>query len=173
MSDSFADLWNSTAPIKPTQAQQPRTLGSITPAVAGQQRKPQNDVFSMLAATGSATSSRPITPSYSPQPVQKSASLGTTTPANGGPKQVQKAASGSGDVFSDLLGGTIASSTNTANMTIAERAALAKKREQEQHKSRASGSAILFQLHCETHSICPAKVGLAPARQRVSSVPCI
>ncbi|GJE87423.1 hypothetical protein PsYK624_035060 [Phanerochaete sordida] len=138
MSDSFADLWNSTAPAKPTQSQQPRTLGSISPAVAGQQRKPQNDVFSMLAATGSANSSRPITPSYSPQPVQKTTSLGTPTPANAGLKQVQKSVSGGGDAFGDLLGGTISSSTNTANMTIAERAALAAARKQDQHKSQAT-----------------------------------
>ena len=143
MSDSFADLWNSTAPTKQTQTQQPRTLGSINPAVAGQQRKPQNDVFSMLAATGSATSSRPITPSYSPQPVQKTTSLGNVTPANAGPKPVQKSVSGGGDAFSDLLRGTISgsSSVDTANLTIAQRAALVEKQRQEQQKSKNASSA--------------------------------
>ncbi|KAJ3521211.1 hypothetical protein NM688_g9046 [Phlebia brevispora] len=61
MSDSFADLWNSTAPIKP--AEPPRTLGAITPALAGQS-KPQNDVFSLLAASSTPSSTRSSTPSY-------------------------------------------------------------------------------------------------------------
>lgn len=134
MSDSFADLWNATAPSKPAQSQPPRTLGSVTPAVAGQQRKPANDVFSMLAAPSSSTS-RSVSPSYSSQPLQKSSSLGGT-PVNGGPKPVQKATSSGGDAFSDLLGGTIASRSSNTNLTIAERAALVEKQRIDQHAAR-------------------------------------
>lgn len=142
MSDSFADLWNSTAPSKPTQTQQPRTLGSIYPAAAGQQRRPQNDAFNLLAATGSTTSSRSITPSYSPQSVQKATSVENVAPTNGGPKQVQKSAGSGGDAFSDLIGGTISgSSMDTANLTIAQRAALAEKQRQEKQKSRTASAA--------------------------------
>lgn len=53
---------------------------------------------------------------------------------------MQKSASSGGDAFSDLIGGTISSSTNTAHMTIAQRAALAEKQKQEQLKSQASSS---------------------------------
>ena len=138
MSDSFADLWNTSAPSKPTQLQ-PRTLGSHIEPASGQQRKPQNDVFSLLAAT-STPSSRSISPSYSPQPVQKASSLGGASPANGAPKPVQKSMSG-GDAFGDLLGGFSGGAVNTANMTMAQRAALADKQRQEQRTAHTSSAA--------------------------------
>lgn len=107
MSDSFADLWNSTAPTKPTPP--PQKLGSISQQSSHLGvRRPQNDVFSMLSSAGSsAPNSRPITPSMS----------------SAKPAATAKSAR-SGDAFSTLLAGSIgAQSNNSANMTIAERAA--------------------------------------------------
>ncbi|KAJ6620700.1 hypothetical protein B0H10DRAFT_2020102 [Mycena sp. CBHHK59/15] len=97
MPDSFADLWNTTQ------------LGSASPQFGGNvARRPQNDLFSMLAST-SAPSSRPITPN--------------TRPAAPPQKTVLSSAAG-GDAFSSLLGGTplSANGNGMANMTIAERA---------------------------------------------------
>lgn len=132
MSDSFADLWNSTAPSKPSQPPQPRTLGSVPPSA--QQRRPQTDVFSMLAAASPA-SSRSVTPSYvATQPVLKA---GTS----GGIKPVQKTSSSGGDAFSDLFSGSSASSTNGAKLTIAEKAALAEKQRQPQQQKSQGRSA--------------------------------
>ena len=125
MSDSFADLWNSTAPIKPTQPTQARTLGSITPA-AQAPRRPTYDAFSALAAS-SSSSTRSNTPSYVSSPsLTKSGSTGGITTV-GGVKSMQKPSSGGGDAFSDLLSGTIASNTNGANLTMAQKAAIANK----------------------------------------------
>lgn len=125
MSDSFADLWNATAPSKPTQPTQARTLGSITPA-AQPPRKPTYDAFSALAAS-SSSSTRSSTPSYvSSPPLTKAGSTGSV-PLVGGARPVQKANSSGGDAFSDLLSGTITSTSNGANLTIAQRAALANK----------------------------------------------
>ncbi|KAF7357622.1 UBA domain-containing protein 7 [Mycena sanguinolenta] len=103
MSDSFADLWNTTAPSKPA----PQKLGSPSPALNNATvRRPQNDVFSMLSSA-SAPNSRPITPSAKLAAQQKPS--GTST--------------GGGDAFSSLLGGTLSSNGNgMQNMTIAERA---------------------------------------------------
>jgi hypothetical protein len=137
MSDSFADLWNSTAPSKPVQSQQSRTLGSATPTVAGQQRKPQNDVFSMLAA--STSSSRSLTPSYSPQPVQKTSSLGSTS-VSSGVKPVQKSASNGEDAFSDLFSGSTPGAPTSTNMTMAQRAALAEKQRLEAHAAQKTSN---------------------------------
>ncbi|KAJ6521342.1 hypothetical protein DFH09DRAFT_1425006 [Mycena vulgaris] len=103
MSDSFADLWNTTAPSKPT----PQKLGSPAPQINNAARRPQNDVFSMLSSASSPAHSRPITPNTRPAAQQR-------------PSQ---SSAGGGDAFSSLLGGTIGSNGNgTANMTIAERA---------------------------------------------------
>ncbi|KAJ6584610.1 hypothetical protein B0H19DRAFT_1368153 [Mycena capillaripes] len=102
MSDSFADLWNTTAP-KPT----PQKLGSPSPQLNNAVRRPQNDVFSMLSSASTPNNSRPITPSTRPAAQQK---------------PVQSSGAG-GDAFSSLLSGTLSSNGNgMANMTIAERA---------------------------------------------------
>ncbi|KAJ7644384.1 hypothetical protein FB45DRAFT_824546 [Roridomyces roridus] len=99
MSDSFADLWNSSVPSKPA----PQKLG--TPSPQPTSRRPQNDVFSLLSSSSTPTSSRPITPSARPAATQKPVSTG------------------GGDAFSSLLGGTLGSNGNgMANMTMAERA---------------------------------------------------
>ncbi|KAF9463679.1 hypothetical protein BDZ94DRAFT_1217783 [Collybia nuda] len=110
MSDSFADLWNSSVPTKPTQAPK---LGSVTTSTA--QKRPQHDVFSLLSSTGSSsTNSRPITPSTISQ--QKPIA-----------KPPPKASSG-GDAFSGLFDGSLpGGSSNGARMTIAERAAQVEK----------------------------------------------
>ncbi|KAI0355420.1 hypothetical protein OH77DRAFT_1424915 [Trametes cingulata] len=136
MSDAFSDLWNSTGVSKP--AQPPPKLGSVASASAAQPatRKPQNDVFSMLAAAGSSSSigSRSVTPAHSPalgsnataKPMQKAASTGT--------------ALGSGDAFSGLLSGfsSTQSLANSSNLTIAQRAALAEKERRERAQQQAS-----------------------------------
>ncbi|GBE80235.1 hypothetical protein SCP_0214450 [Sparassis crispa] len=127
MADSFADLWNSTAPTKPPEP--PRKLGSLTPIVSSA-RPPQNDVFSMLASASPSTrNSRSNTPSAT-GPLQSTRSLGTSSPAI--PKPVQKSTSAGGDAFSSLLAGPFASSSTSANMTIAERAAKAERERKEQ-----------------------------------------
>ncbi|KAJ7457644.1 hypothetical protein B0H11DRAFT_2320093 [Mycena galericulata] len=104
MSDSFADLWNTTAPPKPTL----QKLASSYPQLNNAARRPQNDVFSMLSSAASTpNNSRPITPNARPIAQQKPA----------------QASSAGGDAFSSLLGGTLGSNGNgMANMTIAERA---------------------------------------------------
>ncbi|KAI0371504.1 hypothetical protein BV20DRAFT_965253 [Pilatotrama ljubarskyi] len=135
MSDAFSDLWNSTGVSKP--AQPPPKLGSVVSASSAQPatRKPQNDVFSMLAAAGSSSSvgSRSVTPAQSPalglnataKPMQKAASTGTSL--------------GNGDIFSGLLSGFSSSqSSNSANLTIAQRAALVEKERRERAQQQAS-----------------------------------
>lgn len=125
MTDSFADLWNSSAPTTSKPAEAPRKLGAYATGPSLTTSKPANDVFSMLAAAGStsSTNSRSVTPSYT------GGSQGSRTPQPAyAPKQpVQKTvSSGGGDAFSGLLSGTFSStSANNANLTMAERAALA------------------------------------------------
>lgn len=112
MADSFADLWNSSAPAKPTV----QKLGSVPTT---QPRKPQHDVFSMLSSAGSsAPSSRPITPS--------------STQANSKPKPAIAKQPSTGDPFSGLLSGSLAASNN-ANLTIAQRAALAEQQRTDEY----------------------------------------
>ncbi|KAK7048060.1 UBA domain-containing protein 7 [Favolaschia claudopus] len=109
MSDSFADLWNTSAPAKPT----PQKLGSPSPQLNNNSasRRPQNDVFAMLSSA-SNPNSRPITPQSRLQQQQK-------------PVQSQPSSfgGGGGDAFSNLLGGTqLDSNGGMANLTMAERA---------------------------------------------------
>ncbi|KAH9899437.1 hypothetical protein C8Q73DRAFT_787321 [Cubamyces lactineus] len=142
MSDAFSDLWNSTGVSKPVEP--PRKLGTIASASAAQPttRNPQNDVFSMLAAASSSSTvaSRSVTPAQSSafgssiaaKPMQKAASTGT--------------ALGKGDAFSDLLSGfTGAQPSNSTNLTMAQRAALAeqerKQRAQQQTSSPSTHAA--------------------------------
>ncbi|KAF8076973.1 hypothetical protein FPV67DRAFT_1649659 [Lyophyllum atratum] len=116
MADSFADLWNSSAPSKPTPL--PQKLGSAPPPNALPKR-PQHDVFSMLSSAGSSNpSSRSITPSRG-----STSSHRTTTP-----NPATKPSSNGGDAFSGLLSGSLAAGANgSARMTIAERAAEAER----------------------------------------------
>ncbi|KAJ7070101.1 hypothetical protein C8F01DRAFT_1115266 [Mycena amicta] len=106
MSDSFADLWNSSTSTKPAAPK----LGSSPPVQIpnsynnnAQARRPPNDLFSMLSAA-SPSNSRPITPNT--QAVKPAAASGT----------------GSGDAFSGLLGSSLNGGNSMANMTIAQRA---------------------------------------------------
>ncbi|CCM00469.1 uncharacterized protein FIBRA_02502 [Fibroporia radiculosa] len=130
MSDSFADLWNSTGVSKPAEA--PRKLGSLTPAMASS-RVAQNDAFSMLASAGTSS---PASRSHTPfaGPIQSTRSLGLNgSTSNLNARQVQKSVSSGGDAFSGLLSGSLASSSaNGAKMTIAERTAQAEKERREQ-----------------------------------------
>ncbi|KAF9066419.1 hypothetical protein BDP27DRAFT_1330487 [Rhodocollybia butyracea] len=101
MSDSFADLWNSAAPSKPKPP--PQKLGSPTV-----QPKPylqtQKDLFAQLSSTSSSRSTTPST-------VASSKILVAST---------------HNDAFGELFGAAPSEGGKSpANMTIAERAALA------------------------------------------------
>lgn len=113
MADSFADLWNSSAPVKPSQP--PRKLGtSPIPSSSSAPVRPKYDAFSMLAASGSNSSSpRSLTPS--------SAAAAPVRAANSGASSTS-----SGDAFGDLLSGSFGSGPNNSKLTIAEKAAKAK-----------------------------------------------
>ena len=112
MSDSFSDLWSSSAPVKPSQPA--RKLGA-SPAQSSGAPRPKYDAFAMLAASTSKTPSpRSLTPSTSATAAQKS---------NGG-----AAPSTSGDAFGDLLSGSFGVHPNNANLSIAEQAARANTR---------------------------------------------
>lgn len=121
MSDSFADLWATTggttsnskqtlAQAKAATSSSSSLLSSASPQPGAQPRRAY-DAFSILSATSSAPSSRPLTPaglaSKSPQPQAQS-----KTVATGGGDAF-------GDLFSTAAGGVTA---NTTKMTIAERA---------------------------------------------------
>ncbi|KAH9049618.1 hypothetical protein EDB84DRAFT_1585427 [Lactarius hengduanensis] len=112
MSDSFADLWSSSAPVKPSQPA--RKLGASPVPPPGALR-PKYDAFAMLAASASKTPSpRSLTPSAPAVVAQKS---------NGG-----AATSTSGDAFGDLLSGSFGANPSNANLSIAEQAARANAR---------------------------------------------
>ncbi|KAH9919689.1 uncharacterized protein B0H18DRAFT_1096064 [Fomitopsis serialis] len=110
MSDSFADLWNSTGVSKP--AEQPRKLGSLAPVIPPS-RNAKNDVFVPASRSGTPGAAGPI---------QSTRSLGTS----------------SSDAFSGLFSGSLApgSTANRANMTIAERAAQAERERREQSQQQ-------------------------------------
>ena len=142
MSDSFADLWNSTTPVQPSKptplsGQKPSTASSYT------QPKPKNDVFALLSQSS--------TPNYSNSYRSNSSLNGSNggsrslTPANNPSRPTSSlsskpaaASSSSTDAFNDLFGslGGGSSSTSTSNMTIAERAALAEKQRLASTQSR-------------------------------------
>lgn len=113
MSDSFADLWNSSAPPK----SQPQKLGSVLTRNA---LKPvQPDVFSLLSSAGSSNhSSRSMSPVVAGGPSQRTTQNSVTTSlSNGGD-----------DAFSSLLSGSLVTSTNgKTGMTMAEKAAEAER----------------------------------------------
>ena len=132
MSDSFADLWASSAPTKSNPQQPQQKVGSTVP-----QRRQQYDTFSILSAA--QPSSRPV--------------------ANNQPSDRQGAqrqeTSHRGDAFSDLftspLDGTAASRNPArAKMTMAERAVPAHKAKVAQNNTApaqiepASSSASLW-----------------------------
>ncbi|KAF8956361.1 hypothetical protein BDZ97DRAFT_1852066 [Flammula alnicola] len=143
MSDSFEDLWSSSAPLPPKS--KPQTLSSASsaaPPYSSSANSSKPDVFSLLASSGSTTprygasslslntsapSSRSITPSLS------SLSTGGVRSSRRTPVPPTKPATpSSGDAFGDLF--TSASNSNgNASMTLAARLALEAK--QRQHGS--------------------------------------
>ncbi|KAH9994148.1 hypothetical protein BJV74DRAFT_884270 [Russula compacta] len=112
MGDSFADLWNSSAPVKPSEPA--RKLGA-SPAPVSRALHPKYDAFAMLAASSPNSSSpRSLTPSSKPPvPGQRSNSGGA-------------AAATSGDAFDDLLSGSFGNDSSNAKLTMAEKVAKAK-----------------------------------------------
>ncbi|KAG6866605.1 hypothetical protein C0991_000715 [Blastosporella zonata] len=116
MSDSFADLWNSSAPTKPA----PQKLGSA-PA-NNVPKRAQHDVFSMLSSAGSSnSSSRSMSPAVSGVSSQRTAPTPATKPLSSG-----------GDAFSGLLSGSLAAGANgNTRQTMAERAAEAERQKLE------------------------------------------
>lgn len=112
MGDSFADLWNSSAPVKPSEPA--RKLGA-SPAPVSRTLHPKYDAFTLLAASSSNSSSpRSLTPSSKP-PVS-----GPRSNSGGA------AAATSGDAFDDLLSGSLGNGSSNAKLTMAEKAAKAK-----------------------------------------------
>jgi hypothetical protein len=111
MGDSFADLWNSSAPLKPSEPA--RKLGA-SPAPSSGAPRPKYDAFAMLTASGSSSSSsRSLTPSSKPTVVAQRSNGGVATTT-------------SGDAFGDLLSGSFASGSSSSKLTIAEKAAKAR-----------------------------------------------
>ena len=111
MADSFADLWNSSAPLKPSKPA--RKLGASAAPSPGAPR-PKYDAFAMLTASGSSSSSsRSLTPSSKPAVVAQRSNGGVATAT-------------SGDAFGDLLSGSFASGSSSSKLTIAEKAAKAR-----------------------------------------------
>ena len=116
MSDSFADLWASSAPTQPTPQQQPNKVVSTAPP-----RRQQYDAFSILSAA--QPSSKPV----------------ANNQLSDRQRRQPQATSNGGDAFSDLfatsLDGAAASrNPNRVNMTMAERAVLAQKAKGAQNK---------------------------------------
>ncbi|KAG1818543.1 uncharacterized protein BJ212DRAFT_1446402 [Suillus subaureus] len=122
MSDSFADLWSSSAPSNPTS---PQILGAAKQRATIPQRS--QDAFSILSA------SQPTSRTHSPQVTGS-----TTQPRNPAPAGGARNA----DAFSSLFSGSLADgrNNNTVNMTMAERAAAAQraKLQQAQAPSRVT-----------------------------------
>ena len=111
MGDSFADLWNSSAPLKPSEPA--RKLGA-SPAPSSGAPRPKYDAFAMLTASGSSSSSsRSLTPSSKPAVAAQRSNGGAATTT-------------SGDAFGDLLSGSFASGSSSSKLTIAEKAAKAR-----------------------------------------------
>ncbi len=159
MSDSFADLWNSSVPQK-----KPQTLSSLaqqSTQQSNQQRKQQgSDLFSLLSSTSSpaarsSPSIRSLTPSANPTPPPQK----PTPPLK---------STASGDVFSDLLS-TSSFTSSSQNLTIAQRAVLAEKQrkeallaQQKQQEKEKSAWAGLDSLGGEFGGLTPTLAPSAP-----------
>ncbi|OAX41411.1 hypothetical protein K503DRAFT_685508 [Rhizopogon vinicolor AM-OR11-026] len=122
MSDSFADLWSSSAPPNSTSSQ---TLGATKPQPSIPKR--QQDAFSILSA--SQSTSRTHSPKVTSPVTQSRNAAPPSAPRN--------------DAFSDLFSGSLADGRGNANMTIAERAAAAQKAKLQQARSHHTISAPL------------------------------
>lgn len=113
MSDSFADLWNSSSLQK-----KPQTISSL--AQQQGQRRPQGgqDLFALLSSSTSTTTR----PSSSQLHSSSSSALPSTLAPPSQPKQQRKSPT---DAFSDLFSSSSPVSTVQSNLTIAQRTALA------------------------------------------------
>ncbi|KAF8838781.1 hypothetical protein BDN67DRAFT_982275 [Paxillus ammoniavirescens] len=132
MADSFADLWASSAPTKPTQP--PKNLGAVPATqhpITTYPRRPQQDAFSILSAT------QPTTRTHSPQIVnQTQPQQRPTQPLPGSNNGV------SGDAFSGLFSASTGTSqASIRTMTMAERAALAHKTKAQTYTAGSDSSA--------------------------------
>ncbi|KAH7921613.1 hypothetical protein BV22DRAFT_717230 [Leucogyrophana mollusca] len=126
MSDSFADLWNSSAPTTSKPNPQPQKLG-LPQQIP--RRPQQKDVFSLLSAS---------------QPTSRTGSPHISSPAQ--PRSAHPAVSAAnpptrsnGDAFSELFSGSSAMGSGRS-MTIAERAAMVEKSRLQQHQSQPKSS---------------------------------
>ncbi|KAG5722527.1 UBA domain-containing protein 7 [Termitomyces sp. T112] len=118
MSDSFADLWNSSAP--PAKSVPRQKLGSLSTKNALKPAQP--DVFLLLSSAGpSNSSSKSMSPVITGETSQR-----TTTPAT------KSLSNSGGDAFSGLLSGSLTANTNdNTRMTMAERVAEAERQKSE------------------------------------------
>jgi hypothetical protein len=121
MADSFADLWSTAAPSS-SAPQKPRKLNDlISSTTPAQQLRPQNDVFSLLAASNSSSNSnsRTSSPGITNHATLKSTSSTSAPPSNG-------------DAFSALLSDSFGNGpASSGNLTMAERAAKVEKEKRE------------------------------------------
>ncbi|KAG1716078.1 hypothetical protein ID866_1104 [Astraeus odoratus] len=128
MADSFADLWASSASTKP--AQQPQRLGAPAPQKPNQSgQRPQWDAFSVLSA------SQPTSRTHSPRAPHQAQVQ--TKPAVAAPQRHNAP-----DAFSGLFDASMSSGSgshaDTGNMSMAQRAALARKNQQIQREKGAN-----------------------------------
>ncbi|KAL4081022.1 hypothetical protein J3A83DRAFT_4204061 [Scleroderma citrinum] len=115
MADSFADLWATSAPIKPTK--QPERLGvSTVQASSPSTRRPQRDAFSVLSAA------QPTSRIHTPHILHQTRTQGKPAAA----PQKRNAT----DAFSGLFDASMGfggGSGNEGSMSMAQKAALAQK----------------------------------------------
>ena len=143
MSDSFADLWSSSAPLPPKP--KPKTLASATSS-SNQPQKSTNssksDLFSLLASSGS-NQQRYGSPNSAVRGTEKRSNTGTPSPVP--PVSfVSSSSRGGGDAFGDLFASSSSSATaggSPAGMTIAARMAM----EAQQKNSADGGGSFLPQ----------------------------
>ncbi|PPQ68834.1 hypothetical protein CVT25_008882 [Psilocybe cyanescens] len=165
MSDSFADLWSSSAPLPPKP--KPQTLSSASSSTSSSSFARQNsnsgygvntgskpDLFAMLsssgsgnstprygAANGNGTGNRPSVPpsrTMTPSSSSLGPGVGLGAGAGAGIARSGSAAAGGntgGDAFSDLFSSSNQGSSNSSNMTLAARLAM----ESEQRRGGGAG----------------------------------
>jgi hypothetical protein len=140
MADSFADLWSTAAPTS-SAPQKPRKLNDlISSTTPSQPPRPQNDVFTLLAASNSSSNSgsRTSSPGITNQPRPQSNGPKPTPPPNG-------------DAFSGLLSGPFGKEpASSGNLSMAEQAAKAEKERKDK----------LLHLNQRTKAQSPAWSGL-------------
>jgi len=157
MSDSFADLWSSSAPLPPKP--KPQTLASST-AFSNQPQRSTNssksDLFSLLASSG-PNQQRYGSPNSAMRGTERRSNAGTPSPAP--PVSIASSSSrGGGDAFGDLFASSSSSAAaggSPASMTIAARMAM-----EAQQKSSAdrSGSLLPQKTNVPAHDSAWAKL---------------